>query len=246
MKKIVAIVQARMGSTRLPGKVMMDLIGKPMLAHELARIYRAKKIDEIVVATTTSSCDDVIVRLCQEHGWHFYRGSEPDVLDRYYRCAKRAGADIVIRLTADCPLIEPAIIDKVVEAFLEKQPQIDYTSNFIPQRTYPRGLDTEVFSFSALERSWAEDKNLAFREHVTEYIVQNPGRFVIAGVLNDNDYSFFRWTVDTPEDFALVKEIYTFFGDNTFSWMDVLELMKKKPDLRLINQNIRQKEDPSA
>ena len=246
MTKVVAIVQARMGSTRLPGKVMMDLIGEPMLVHELSRIARAKRINSIVVATTTSHSDDCIVNLCEEHDWPSFRGSEQDVLDRYYQCAKQYGADIIIRLTADCPLIEPTIIDKVVREFIRKSPNIDYVSNIIPQRTYPQGLDTEVMSFSALERSWIEDKNPALREHVTQYILRNPDKFKVAGVMNDCDVSNLRWTVDTKEDFQLVNEIYSFFGHNRFSWYDVLELMDKKPELRLINQNIRQKEVFSA
>ena len=246
MTKIIAIVQARMGSTRLPGKVVMDLIGKPMLVHELSRISRAKRISSLVVATTTSSLDDGIVDVCKEHDWHCFRGSEPDVLDRYYQCAKQFGADSIVRLTADCPLIEPTIIDKVVEEFIQKSPDVDYVSNIIPQRTFPLGLDTEVMSFSALERSWIEDTNPALREHVTQYILRNPDKFNIAGVMNDRDLSNLRWTVDTKEDFQLIKEIYTFFGNNRFSWNDVLDLIYKKPELRLINQNIRQKEVHSA
>jgi len=246
MTEIIAIVQARMGSTRLPGKVMMNLIGKPMLAHELSRIARSKRISSIVVATTTSHSDDCIVDLCKEHDWHFFRGSEPDVLDRYYQCAKQFSADIIIRLTADCPLIEPTIIDRVVGEFIHKSPNVDYVSNIIPQRTFPQGLDTEVMSYSALERSWIEDTNPALREHVTQYILRNPDKFKVAGVMNDHDLSNLRWTVDTKEDFNLVNEIYSFFGHNQFSWYDVLDLMNKKPELRLINQNIRQKEVLSA
>ena len=242
MTEIIAIVQARMGSTRLPGKVMMNLIGKPMLVHELSRIARAKRISSFVVATTTSPSDDCIVNVCKEHDWHYFRGSEPDVLDRYYQCAKQFDADIIIRLTADCPLIEPTIIDKVVREFIHKSPNADYVSNINPQRTFPQGLDTEVMSFSALERSWIEDTNPALREHVTQYILRNPDKFKVAGVTNDRDISNLRWTVDTNEDFQLVNEIYSFFGHNRFSWYDVLGLLEKKPELRLINQNIRQKE----
>jgi spore coat polysaccharide biosynthesis protein SpsF len=242
MTEIIAIVQARMGSTRLPGKVMMDLIGKPMLVHELSRISRAKQISSLVVATTISPLDDCIVDVCKKYGWEYFRGSEPDVLDRYYQCAKQSGADCVVRLTADCPLIEPVIIDTVVEEFLHKFPDIDYVSNIIPKRTFPQGLDTEVMSFSALERSWIEDMDPALREHVTQYIIRNPDKFTVAGVMNDRDLSHLRWTVDTREDFQLVEEIYSYFGNNRFSWIDILELMEKKPELRSINQHIRQKE----
>jgi spore coat polysaccharide biosynthesis protein SpsF len=242
MTEIIAIVQARMGSTRLPGKVIMNLIGKPMLFHELSRIARAKRISSIVIATSTLPLDDCIVNFCKESDWHYFRGSESDVLDRYYQCAMQFDADIIVRLTADCPLIEPKIIDKVVGEFIDKSPNVDYVSNIIPQRTFPQGLDTEVLSFSALERSWTEDKNPALREHVTQYILRNPDKFRLAGVMNDRDVSSLRWTVDTKEDFQLVNEIYSFFGHNRFSWYDVLDLIEKKPELRLINQNIRQKE----
>ncbi|MFA4876155.1 MAG: glycosyltransferase family protein [Methanoregula sp.] len=242
MTKIIAIVQARMGSTRLPGKVMMNLIGKPMLFHELSRIVRSKRISSLVVATTTSPSDDCIVNLCIEHDWHVFRGSEPDVLDRYYQCAKQFDADIIIRLTADCPLIEPTIIDKVVGEFIHKYPNVDYVSNFIPRRTFPRGLDTEVMSFSALEHSWINDTNPALREHVTQFILRNPDKFKVEGVMNNYDVSHLRWTVDTKEDFQLINEIYSFFGNNQFSWYDALELMDKKPELQLINQNTQQKE----
>jgi len=242
MTEIIVIVQARMGSTRLPGKVMMNLIGKPMLFHEISRIARAKRISSLIVATTISPADDCIVDLCKEHDWYYFRGSEPDVLDRYYQCAKQFGADIVVRLTADCPLIEPTIIDKVVEEFVHKSPYVDYVSNIIPQRTFPQGLDTEVMSFSALERSWREDTNPALREHVTQYILRNPEKFKVAGIIHDRDVSDLRWTVDTREDFQLVNEIYSFFGHNRFSWNEVLNLIDKKPELRVINRHIRQKE----
>jgi spore coat polysaccharide biosynthesis protein SpsF len=242
MTEIIAIVQARMGSTRLPGKVMMNLIGKPMLVHELSRIARSKQIKSLVIATTTSKLDDCIVNLCKDQNWHYFRGNEDDVLDRYFQCAKEYGANIIVRLTADCPLIEPGLIDRVIEEFVHKSPDVDYVSNITPKRTFPMGLDTEVMSFSALERSWIEDTNPILREHVTQYILRNPDKFKISGITNDRDLSNLRWTVDTKEDFELINEIYSFFGNNQFSWLDVLDLLNKRPELRLINQNIRQKE----
>ena len=241
MTKIIAIVQARMGSTRLPGKVMLDLIGKPMLFHELERVARSKCITSFVVATTNSPVDDVIVLLCKEYDWQYFRGNEHDVLDRYYQSAKQFGAEIVVRLTADCPLIDPVIVDSVIKKFLSHLPDVDYASNFIPRRTFPRGLDTEVFSFNALEKSWNEDNNPAFREHVTQYILHNPEKFRITGTMNECDLSRLRWTVDTKEDFEFVNEVYSFFGDNHFSWYDVLNLIDKKPELKDINAHIQQK-----
>ncbi|MDD4136279.1 MAG: glycosyltransferase family protein, partial [Methanoregula sp.] len=209
---------------------------------ELSRVARSKRIGSLVVATTTLPADDCIVSVCRDHDWHCFRGSEPDVLDRYYRCAREAGAEIVIRLTADCPLIEPAIIDRVVATFTGASPGVDYASNIVPRRTFPQGLDTEVMSFSALERSWNEDKDPALREHVTQYILRNPDKFTVAGVMHDRDLSGLRWTVDTKEDFRFVQEVYSFFGNNRFTWQDVLDLMEKKPELQLINRDIRQKE----
>lgn len=240
--KIVAIIQARMGSTRLPGKVMLPLLGEPMLVHEIARIGRSKRITFTIVATTDLPADDWVVDLCKKQDWQYCRGSEQDVLDRYYQCAKKAGADVIVRLTSDCPLIEPAVIDRVIEKFLQDAPDVDYVSNVLPPRTFPRGLDTEVFSFTALEKSWMEDKNPLLREHVTQYIVQNPEKFRISGITNSRDLSDFRWTVDTKEDFRLVTEIYSHFGHNCFSMDDVLSLMVERPNLLQINQDIHQKE----
>lgn len=242
MKKIVAIVQARMGSTRLPGKVMRTLLGEPMLFHEMARIGRSKRIHTTVVATTHSSADNTIQQLCIDQGWPYFRGSESDVLDRYYRAAEQFGADIIVRLTSDCPLIDPALIDRVIDTFVINSPDIDYVSNTLPSRTFPRGLDTEVVSFDVLEKSWREDKNPLLREHVTQYILQNPEKFRILGVTNNTDLSHLRWTVDTMEDFQLVDAIYSSFGHNHFSWYDVMALIEKKPELSLINQHISQKE----
>lgn len=242
MKKVVAIVQARMGSTRLPGKVMCDLLGKPMIVHEIERILRSKRIDSVVIATTNLSADNVIVQLCKDQGWYWYRGDEQDVLDRFYRAAKAFGADIIVRLTADCPLIDPSVIDLVIGEFCQNYPRTDYASNVFPERTFPRGLDTEVVTMDALERSWRNEIDPALREHVTQHIVKNSGNFRISCVTNDRDFSEMRWTVDTPEDFRFVREVYSHFGHNNFSWSDVLDLISKKPELSMINQNIRQKE----
>jgi len=240
-KNIIAIVQARMGSTRLPGKVMLDIAGKPMLVRDIERIQRAKKIDDIVVATTTKSEDDIIELMCHENEWNFYRGSETDLLDRYYQTAITFEADPVVRITSDCPLIEPAIIDQLIEKFLSLQPEIDYVSNIFPIRTYPIGLDAEVMSFSALKRCWKEDLNPLFREHVTEYILHNPNLFKFKEITNNNDLSLMRWTVDTKEDLEFVRRIYSHFKTDCFSWYDILALLREYPELQDINRNIKQK-----
>ena len=241
MNDVIAIVQARMGSTRLPGKVLLDLAGKPILVRDIERIQRAKNIDSIVVATTKKSEDDRIVSLCCEYGWNFFRGSENDVLDRYYRAAREYDAKTIVRITSDCPLIEPTIVDLIIEKFSALEPNIDYVSNVFPLRTYPRGLDTEVMSFFTLERCWKEDTNPAYREHVTPYILHHPNSFRISEVNNEQDFSSMRWTVDTPEDFDFVSHIYHYLGENTFSWTDILDLLQKHPELLEINKEIIQK-----
>jgi spore coat polysaccharide biosynthesis protein SpsF len=239
--RVVAIIQARMGSTRLPGKVLLDLAGEPMLVRDINRLSRAETLDEVVVATTVEPADEAIVNLCQERGWPCFRGSEDDVLDRYYRAAQKYRADAVVRITSDCPLIEPQVVDQVVKAFLDRQPELDYASNTAPERTFPRGLDTEVMRFDALERAWREDDNPAWREHVTPYIRRHPERFETYGVLNDEDLSRMRWTVDTPEDLAFVRRIYEHFGHDQFSWHEVLALLDRHPEWLAINQSVEQK-----
>lgn len=239
--KIVAIIQARMGSTRLPGKILLDLAGEPMLARDMHRLSRAQTLDEVVVATTIKSTDDAIVALCQKRNWPCFRGSEADVLDRYYRAAQEYQADVVVRVTSDCPLIEPEVVDRVVREFLERQPEIDYASNTAPERTFPRGLDTEVMSFEALARAWREDKNPAWREHVTPYIRRHPELFETYGVINDEDLSYMRWTVDTPEDLALVRRIYEHFGHDQFSWREVRAVLAQHPAWLEINREVHQK-----
>lgn len=239
--KVVAIIQARMGSTRLPGKVLLDLAGEPMLARVVNRTRRARTLDEVVVATTVQPLDDAIVRLCAERRWLCFRGSEDDVLDRYYRAAVAYKADVIVRITSDCPLIEPEIVDQVVREFLNLQPEVDYACNVLPRRTFPRGLDTEVMRFDVLERAWREDRNPAWREHVTPYIWRNPELFRIHGITNEMDYSYMRWTVDTLEDLAFVRCIYEHFGHDRFSWREVLVVLDEHPEWLQINQHVQQK-----
>jgi spore coat polysaccharide biosynthesis protein SpsF len=241
--RIAAIVQARVDSTRLPRKVLEDLAGEPMLARVISRTCRAACLTTTIVATTTKSSDDAIVRLCEDRGWSYYRGSEDDVLDRYYQTALTFEVDIIARMTSDCPLIDADVIDQVVSEFLARRPNVDYASNTV-QRTFPRGLDVEVLTFEALERSWHEDTSPTSREHVTPYIWQHPDGFKIHNVANDVDYSHMRWTVDTLEDLTLVRLIYDHFGNDAFSWRDVLHLLHRHQDWLKINQNIQQKVVP--
>ena len=245
--KVAAIIQARMGSTRLPGKILEPICGKPLLQHVVERIKKVQKIDEIVIATTTSERDNVLaneVARIQEIG--IFRGSEEDVLDRYYRVAQKAGAEVIIRITSDCPLIDPVVIDAMIEIFLkritEKAP-IDYLSNTLV-RTFPRGLDAEVFSFAALEKAFCEAKEGYQREHVTPYIWQNPDIFKQECFKNEEDLSFHRWTVDEVEDLRLVREIYKelYRGGHCFLLKEVVDLFRRQPQLLDINAHIRQKE----
>jgi len=241
--KFVAIIQARTGATRLPGKVLEELAGELMLTRVVNRTRRAKTVDAVVVATTTQPADDVIVGLCQERGWPFFRGSEDDVLDRYYRAALAFQADTVVRITSDCPLIEPEIIDRVVNEFLSCNPKVDYLSSGL-MRTFPRGLDVEVMSFDALKKAWHEDDNPVWREHVTPYIWRHPEKFKIRNVANDTDYSYMRWTVDTMEDLVFVRKIYDHFRRDDFTWKEVLHLLKLHPEWLEINQHVQQKVVP--
>jgi len=237
---IVAIVQARMGSTRLPGKVMMDLLGEPVLVRDINRLRRSQLLDVIVIATTTQPADDQIVSLCKDHGWPYFRGDENDVLDRYYQTAQAFDADVIVRITSDCPMIDPEVVDRVIRVFLDF-PGVDYVSNTLPPRTFPRGLDTEVMTFEALEKAWTEDKDPKLREHVTPYIYRNSKKFQIHGVVNETDLSSYRWTLDTPEDLAFIRTVYENFGNDYFSWKEVLHYLDKNPEIVKINQHIQQK-----
>ena len=230
-----------MGSSRLPGKVMEDLGGESMLGRVVRRVGRVRKLDRVIVATSDRADDDVIARLCLSRGWGCFRGDEVDVLDRYYRAAREEQADVVVRITADCPLIDPAIIDWVVQKFVAAFPEVDYLSNIFPKRMFPRGLDTEVLSFKALEKSWRRCTDPAEREHVTLYIRHNPALFKIDEVTSERDYSSFRWTVDTPEDLEFARQVYAHFSDDDFSWEEALAAVMAHPEWQEINREVKQK-----
>ena len=228
-----------MGSTRLPGKVMLDLRGKTVLARVVERVRQARFAGEVVIATTMSQTDEAIVDECRKLCVRVYRGSGDDVLDRYYQAAKQFSADAIIRVCSDCPLIEPEIVDKTAQEFLTFQP--DYASNTI-ERTYPRGLDTEIMTWDALASCWREAHKFYQRSHVTPYIYENPDRFNILRVISDPDYSEYRWTLDTPEDLAFIRAVYSRIQHaEMFSWHDVLELLERVPELLELNQHIPQK-----
>jgi spore coat polysaccharide biosynthesis protein SpsF len=237
--RVVAIIQARMGSTRLPGKVMKDLGGKTVLARVVARARRAIEIEEVVIATTHEPDDDRIVDECRRLEVRVFRGAVNDVLDRYHHAAKEVGAEAIVRITSDCPLIEPEITDATIRAFLERRP--DYASNVL-ERTYPRGLDTEIMTRAALDQSWQQARKPYEREHVTPYIYENAGRFTLYSVKGDIDYSDHRWTLDEPEDLVFLRAVYERLEDDScFSWRDVLALLEREPGLMELNRHVSQK-----
>jgi spore coat polysaccharide biosynthesis protein SpsF len=237
--KVIAIIQARMGSTRLPGKVLKDLEGETMLARVVERLRRARAIDELLIATTDRPADDAIVAECRRLSVPVSRGDQNDVLDRYYRAAQLVKADVIVRITSDCPLIDPGITDKTVSAFLEALP--DYASNTLA-RTYPRGLDTEVMSLAALARAWQQARKPYEREHVTPYLYEHPSEFKLLSVTGDADHSTHRWTVDTTEDLEFVRAVYARFTANPeFLWRDVLDLLDREPELVELNRSVMQK-----
>lgn len=268
LEKVVAIIQARMSASRLPGKVLLDVGGEPMLARVVERTRRSRVVDEVVVATSLDKSDDPIEQLCSQRGYACHRGSLHDVLDRYYHAARSLHAEVIVRITADCPVIDPRVIDQTLYAFYgsggsliteEDQdkkvlpptrplmsPAWDFTANRLPppwKRTFPIGLDTEICTFSALENAWQEATQPHQREHVMPFLYEHKERFRILLVNHDPDYGHLRWTVDTPQDLELLRQIYAQFGGrDDFSWLEVIELIKRAPELNEINNQVRHKE----
>lgn len=240
--RILCIMQARMGSTRLPGKVLKKICDKTVLEHDIDRLKRVKNINEIIIATTTLEKDDVIVEEAKMLGVKYYRGSEDNVLSRYYYAAKENKGNIVVRITSDCPLIDSEITDEIIKFYLSNIGKYDYVSNTI-ERTYPRGLDTEVFSFGALEKAFNQAVIERDKEHVTPYIWSNPQIFRLEQYKSKTNYSDLRWTLDTKEDFELISKIYEYlYTDNKcFSMYDIIKLLEKYPELKKINEHIQQK-----
>jgi glutamate-1-semialdehyde 2,1-aminomutase len=233
--KIVAIVQARMGSTRLPNKVMKPIGGVPMIELLLARLAKSTQIDQIVLATSTDERNTPLVEHVQKLGYTCVRGSESDVLDRYLVAARQAQADVVVRITGDCPLIDPSLVDQVIAQFKAKG--VDYLSNTAPA-SYPDGLDTEVFTRQALERAGRESQDPFDHEHVTPYL-RKPGLYKTSAMQHSEDLSGLRWTVDEPADFEVVNQVFAHFAPNIhFSWTDVLGLQRSQPALFAANHNI--------
>ena len=236
--KTVAIIQARMGSTRLPGKVLKPLAGDTVLGHVLRRVRQAKRLDAICIATTESPTDDPIVAESARLGVSCWRGSEQDVLARYLGAAQASEADVIVRVTSDCPLFDGALLDEMLAVFIAT-PGLDYLSN-VQARRFPRGLDAEIFTFTALARAHREATRQHEREHVTPYFYQHPELFRLHSFVGASDLSEHRWTLDTPEDWQFVEAVYAALGAD-FTTADVLNLLKARPELAKLNAHVEQK-----
>lgn len=237
--RTVAIVQARMGSTRFPNKVMKDIVGNTMIGALLKRLSISNEIDEVLLATSDNAKDDLLANHVMNLGFNVFRGNEHDVLDRYYQSAKKYNAEIVVRITGDCPLIDPDLVDEVVVAI--KKSGVDYASNISPP-TYPDGLDVEAFCFAALEEAWKSAKSFYEREHVTPYIKTKPN-FNKINIENDVDFSKIRWTVDEPSDLDVINYVFNHFKPRIdFSWLEVLELYKTNQSGFCINRHLNRNE----
>lgn len=237
--KTVAIVQARMGSTRLPGKVLKEVLSRPLLSYQIERMKKIQLIDELIIATTPNQ-NEKIVELCEKENVSYFIGSETDVLARYYDAAMQSNADIVVRMTSDCPLIDPNIVNEIIAMY--QNGSYDYVSNTI-QRTFPRGMDAEVFSFAALERAYNEAKIDYEREHVTPYLYLNSDKFKIKQFVQQEDTNEIRLTVDTQEDFELIKLIFEALYQSNPNFMldDIIDVLHKHPQWLDINKEIEQK-----
>lgn len=253
-----------MGSSRLPGKVLLEIAGKPMIQHVIERTRRAQSLETVTIATTTDPSDDPVAAFAVELGIPYTRGSLHDVLDRYYQAAKAHEADVIVRITADCPVIDPAIIDQTVQLMTDDWSlNTDFSCNRLPPpfiRSFPIGLDVEVCTFAALERAWKESTETFHREHVMPYLYEgtrfernvNVACCVLRGVSQRNfriaqlqhipDYGSLRWTVDTPEDLIFTREVFARLkGKPEFTWEDVLKVVENEPELASINSGVRHK-----
>ena len=238
--KNVAIIQARLGSTRLPAKVLRDVQGQTMLKCVVRRVQQCKYIDQVVVATSNETVDEPLVEYCQEEGFDVHQGSHLDVLSRYTDTAIAHKADNIVRITADCPLIDPGVIDQVIIKLIA-DPFLDYACNFFPVRRFPRGLDAEAFTLETLLQANKMALDPPEREHVTLQIYRNPSMYKIGSVQQNEDHSHLRWTVDTMDDLRLINSIYRHFGSSRFRWRNIVDAYRENPHWLTINQNITQK-----
>ncbi len=236
---IAAILQARMSSSRLPGKVLKPILGRPMICRQLERIQKAGRLDAVVVATSTDRADDPIAMAVKSANVTCFRGDLDDVLDRVYHAALLVNADHVVRLTADCPLVDPRVIDTLVGLHLAENR--DYSSNFL-ERRFPDGIDAEIVSMAALKIAWREASERSDREHVTPYLYRNSGKFNLGSLRCERDLAAHRWTVDYREDFDFVTKVFEklYPESANFSMWDVLEMLERQPELSNMNSGISQ------
>lgn len=232
--KPTAIIQVRMGSTRLPGKVLKKLNGISVLECLLDQLNFSRQLNDKVIATTINSNDDIISKFCESKNIKWYRGSQDNVLDRYYQCAKKFSFDTIVRITSDCPLIDPYVVDKVINFYSKNS--YDYVNNFF-KRTYPYGNDVEIFSFDVLEKVWNNATKHSDKEHVTPYIYNNPDKFSIGWIENKENLSNFHWTVDRIEDLIFVQKIFNKISNRPILIKDIIRLIKDEPSLLEINKN---------
>ena len=239
--KVLVILQARVSSARLPGKVLSPVLGVPMLFRQIERVQRCKDFNSLVVATSTDSVDTPLAEQCRERSIEVYRGSLDDVLSRFYYAALEFGAETIVRLTGDCPLVDPLLMSQMIQKFHSSD--YDYMSNGL-EPTYPDGLDLEVLSFSCLKAAWERASLHSEREHVTSYIYKNSSVFSLGSIKGESDLSHLRWTVDYPEDLRLIRAIYEglYPQNSQFNTQDILEFLKQNPDVSAINLGILRNE----
>lgn len=241
MSRIIAIIQARTGARRLPNKILLRLEGKTVLEHVIDRVRRSRLVDEIIVATTVLENDLNIVKLCSSKTIRVYCGAEDDVLDRYYQAARLLRAHHIVRITADCPLIDYKIIDQVISLHLERKS--DYTANTIKE-TFPDGEDVEIFKFKTLNKAWQNARISSEREHVSAYIRKHPKLFKLANLASKENFSSYRWTLDEKEDYEFIKLIYKkLYRKNRFFGMyEICKLLKQHPEYAMINNRFKRNE----
>ena len=239
--KVLGILQARASSSRLPGKILKSILGKPMLLQQIERIKRVPSIEQLIVATSTSASDDPLVDVLLKNNIKVFRGSLNDVLDRFYKASLENSAEHIVRLTGDCPLSDPEIIENVIQQHLNSK--VDYTSNTFPE-TFPDGLDVEIFRFDCLKKTWEEAVLPSEREHVTPYIRNSIGKFTHSNIECSHDLSSMRWTVDEPEDFEFIEKVYEglYSKNKAFNMSDVLAYLQVHPNLTKINTHIERNE----
>lgn len=238
-----AIIQARCGSSRFPNKIFADIDGKPLIWHVINRLSYAKKINKVIVATTTNSKDDILVNWCESNGIDYYRGSEDNVLNRYYMASLNYPSDIIVRITADDPFKEPRVINDVINKLIEEN--LDIVTNNFPSPSFPEGLDCEALTFNTLAKAEAYVTDNFEKEHVTQYMYRNPTLFKIGNVRNHTDLSKLRWTIDTLADYEMVKAIYNHRNScnkGILLMSEIIDILRQHPEIQNINSNVERSE----